>query len=79
LIFTKLQAGNLKASKEKDAAIQKNIKAEAREDAKLLIQSRFDSEEWAQKDDKGFWQPEFLNYWNAIVKEIGTRANVVAK
>lgn len=79
LIFEKLKAGNLKASKEKDIAIQKNIKAEAREDAKLLIQSRFDADEWAQKDEKGFWQPEFLNYWNTIVKEIGTRANVVTK
>lgn len=76
LVFDKLTAGNLKASKEKDPNTQKSIKAEAREDAKLLIQSRFDDEDWAQKDDKGYWKTEFLNYWNAIVKEIGTRANV---
>jgi len=76
LIYDKLKAGNLKASKEKDPKVQMAIKAEAREDAKLLIQSRFDSEEWAVKDEKGFWKLEFLKYWNAIVKEIGTRANV---
>jgi hypothetical protein len=76
LIFEKLKAGNLKASKEKNPSVQSAVKAEAREDAKLLIQSRFGDEEWALKDDKGFWKTEFLKYWNAIVKEIGTRANV---
>lgn len=76
LVFDKLKAGNIKALKEKDPNIQKTIKAEAREDAKLLIQSRFDTEDWAQKDEKGFWKPEFLNYWNSIIKEIGTRTNV---
>jgi hypothetical protein len=75
LVFNKLKEGNLKASKETNTSKQMAIKGEAREDAKLLIQSRFDSEEWANKDDKGLWKPEFMRYWNAILKEIGTRAN----
>jgi hypothetical protein len=76
MIFEKIKAGNAKAAKEPNADKQRTIKAEAREDAKLLIQAMFEGEEWAQKDDKGFWKPEFMKYWNAILKEIGTNANV---
>jgi len=76
LVFDTLKAGNIKASKESDPAVQKTLKNEAREDAKLRIQSCFESEDWAQKDEQGRWSTEFLKYWNAIIKEIGTRANV---
>ena len=73
--FDKFNA-NVQASKEKDLSKASAIKSEAKVDAKLLIQSFYDGQEWAEIDgETGRFKSEFVRYWNDIIKEIGTRAN----
>lgn len=77
LVYEKLKNANVKASKEKDPSKASAIKSEAKVDAKLLIQSFYDGQEWAEIDgETGRFKSEFVRYWNDIIKEIGTRANV---
>lgn len=76
LVYEKLKNANVLASKEKDPSKASAIKSEAKVDAKLLIQSFYDGQEWAEIDgETGRFKSEFVRYWNDIIKEIGTRAN----
>lgn len=76
LVYEKLKNANVQASKEKDPSKASAIKSEAKVDAKLLIQSFYDGQDWAEIDgETGRFKSEFVRYWNDIIKEIGTRAN----